>query len=221
MGTNQSEMQTMFDELYEELDGVLPDEILTVAKEIQPIEVGVKVLWDLGGRIREKQPGINLIEPYAFPPEVEGLNDEINGYSFSVAFFPLDVLANAARANINADEEIIRSRDLEGFVPLIISQEGKVRKIALIDYNDHKLEISLSMGFDINIELDGDISENQEAIKDGLRQLAENLKTLKQDIAEHPGPFDSPEEEDAIKKWCNKHSYELFPVIRSSIDLYH
>lgn len=75
METNQSEMQAMFDELYEELDGALPGEILSVAKEIQPIEVGVKLLWDLGGRIREKQPSINLIEPYACPPEVEDLND--------------------------------------------------------------------------------------------------------------------------------------------------
>lgn len=131
------------------------------------------------------------------------------------------MLTRAASANINVDEEIIKSRDLEGFVPIIIGQEGEARKIALVDYNDHKLEVSLDMGFGINIEMDGDISENQEAIKDGLRQLVENLKTLKQDIAKHPGPFDSPEEEDAIKKWCNKHSFELFPVIRSSIDLYH
>lgn len=222
METNQSEMQTMFDKLYEELDGVLPGEILSVAKEIQPIEVGVKLLWDLGGRIREKQPGINLTEPYAYPPEVKNLNDEINGYSFKIAAIPLEALARAASANIDADEEIIRSQDLEGYVPIIIEKGDDVRYIALIDYSNHKLELPLDcdLGFSMNIEVPEGSEGQSEAMEASMGELAERLEEFKEKASKGIKTFDNPEEKEAITAWCERHSYAFMFVVASSIDIF-
>lgn len=223
MDTDQSEAQTMFDELCEELDGVLPDEILSMAKEVQPIEDAIRLLWNLGGRIRTTQPGIKLYEPYSYPAEVENLNDEVYGYSFKIASFPLEVLAKATTANINADEEIITSLDLENYVPIIIKEGENVRYIALIDYSDRRLELPLDcdLGFNMNIELPESSEEQKEAMDISASQFAENLEALKEKALKAIKPFNNEEDEEAITAWCEKHSYKYAFVVRCGIDIYH
>lgn len=217
----KEETLAFFEELCEELDGVVPEEVMDTIKQVRPIEAGILSLWKLGGAIRTNNPKINLKGDYDLTSEVKELDDTIDGFTFRIARSPFMALAAAMAGDINANEEVIISRDLDGLVPIIIKEEGSVKRVGIVDYDERQLQLTLNLGFNIDIKATGTESEQADAKKEGLRKLEEALKDLKLRLDEPIKTFESPGEEKAVKAWCEKHSYTFAFVGRSSVDIHH
>lgn len=217
---HNQELQTMLDELCTELEGVIPEQIFEIIKQVQPLEAAIKLLWEYGGSIRINNPEVDLKKDYSYPAEVNELNDEVGAFSFTIAKSPFMALAGAASAGINANEEVIQSCDLEGYVPIIITESKKVKRICLVNYEERRLDVTTGFGLSLNIDMSGDSTEQEAALAKGTKELENYLDELKQQIDDLPELFDSKEEEDAITTWCKKHSYTILGVIRSSTDIY-
>lgn len=218
---SNAEDQEMLEKLGELLEGVIPQELLSMIKSIKPVKYAVALLLGYGGRIRLRNPEIALKKPYEYPDALNVLNDNIGSFSFELAPIPFVALARAVSGDINADEEIIMSCDLKGFVPLVIKKDDKVTRIGLVNYENRKLELTLEIGLQLDIDMTGDAAEQEKAMKDGLETLDDYLgNQLKQLLTDPPELFASPQEEKAVTAWCEKHSYTLSPIIRSSIDRY-
>lgn len=212
--------QLIYDELSEMLENAIPGEIYTMVREMQPIEAAVKTMWQLGGRILGKYPGMELMRPYPYPEEVEKLQGTIGAYSFTVAKSPIRVLTAAAIANIDADKEAIKAYELDRCVPLIIKKGKEVERIGLIDFKEHLLELTVGLGFSISIDLGNNPSRDKLEMQSGLAELEDSLDELEELAERPPSLFNNAEEEQAITEWCEKHSYSIRGVIRSSIDCY-
>lgn len=215
-----AEARELFEELCDDLDGVIPEKLLAKIKQVQPIKAAIMLLWQYGGRIRTSNPEVNLEKTYEIPEEVNQLNDKIGSFSFTIARTPFMALAMAASADINADEEVIQACDLDGFFPLIIRENNEVVRIGLVDTNAQELELTLEFSFGMNINMSDRQIELETAMEDGMKELKSNLNKLKKDASEKPKLFNSPEEEEAIRSWCEKHSYSVTGVFRASIDCY-
>lgn len=216
----ETDTKTVFEELCDELDGVFPDEIFDVIKNVRPLEVAVKLLWEYGGRIRTNNPEVDLKGAYECPDEVDELDDAIDSFSFKIARAPFEALGRAVSAGVNADEEIIAAYNLKSHLPLIIMENGKAKRICLIDYENRTLEITMELGMRLNIDMAGNAIEQENAMAEGMKEFEHYLDDLMQQMAEPPNPFDSPEEEAAIMAWCERHSYEPHFAFRASIDRY-
>lgn len=212
--------ETIFEELCDELDGVFPDEMFDVIKDVRPLEVAVRLLWEYGGRIRTNNPEVDLTKAYDCPDEIDELNDVIGPFSFHIARAPFVALSRAVSAGVNADEEIIAAYNLKSHLPLIIMEDGNAKRICLIDYENRTLEITMDLGMRLNIDMTGDAIEQENAMAEGMEEFEHYLDDLKQQMTEPPNPFDSPEEEATVMTWCEKHSYKLRFTFRASIDRY-
>lgn len=217
--TNQ-DLQTVFDELCTELEDIIPEDIFEVIKQARPIETAIMLLWSYGGSIRINNPEVDLKSDYNYPAEAEELNDKVGAFSFTIAKSPFIALARAVSLGINADEEIIQSRELEGYVPIVIRKGKKVKRVCLIDYENRELEITMNPSLRLNIDMSGNSTEQEAAMAEGVKELDNYIGELKQHIDNSPKLFDSKEEEDAITTWCEKHSYTVIGVFRASIDRY-
>lgn len=217
---NKAEAQELYDTLCEELEGVIPEEIFTVIKGIEPIEAAIMMLWQYGGCIRINNPEVDLKGEYEFPEEVKELNDIIGSYSFSIAQTPFIALARAAAAEQDFNEEIIMSRDLKGYVPIIIKEENKVKRVCLVDYENHTLDITIGLDLRLDINMTGSAQEQNLALADGMKNLEAHLDKFKETAENPPALFNDPEEEKVVTAWAKKHSYTIQGVFRASIDRY-
>lgn len=214
------EQRQLYDLLCDRLDGVIPDEVFDMLRNIQPISFAIDMLLEYGGRIRLSNPEIDLSKPYEYPDELYELNDDAGAFSFRIAPTPFIAIAEAVGARVNADEEIITSCDLKDHIPLIISENGDPKRICLIDYQNRKLQLSMELRMRIDVDMSGDATEQQAAMDEALNKLDQHLNDLKRQLANPPKAFDTPKEEQAVLTWCKKHSYEPAFVFRTSIDRY-
>lgn len=219
-GRPETDTKIIFEELCDELDGVFPDEMFNMLKSVRPLEVATRLLWEYGGRIRTNNPEVDLKKAYDCPEEVNELDDVIGPFSFRIARAPFEALGRAVSAGVNADEEIIAAYNLESHLPLIIMEDGKAKRICLINYESHTLEITMELGMRLDIDMAGDAIEQESAMAEGMKEFEHYLDDLEQQMTEPPNPFDSPEEEAAVTAWCEKHSYKLCFAFRASIDRY-
>lgn len=217
---HDQELQIVFDELCTKLEGTIPEQIFEIIKQVQPIEAAIKLLWEYGGSIRINNPEVDLKKDYSYPAEINELNDEIGDFSFRIARSPFIALACAASADINVDEEVIQACELDEYVPLIISKDDKTKRICLINYKDHKLEVTMDFNMGLDIDMTGNAEEQKAAMDEGLKELSDYLEGLKQHMEDSPKPFDSQEEEDAVMTWCERHGYTVFATFRVSMDRY-
>ncbi|WP_251198362.1 hypothetical protein [Anaerotardibacter muris] len=217
---NDTETRELFNTLCEELEGVIPEDIFTKIKEIKPVEAAIMLLWQYGGCIRLNNPEVDLKCEYEFPEEVKELNDAVESYSFAIAETPFIALAQAAAAEQDFNEEIIMSRDLKGYVPLVIEKDGKVQHVCLVNYEDHTLERTMNLGLRLDIDMTGNPQEQETAMAEGMRGLEQYLDELKKSMENPPKLFEDPDEERAVDTWAKKHSYTIQRVFRASMDRY-
>lgn len=217
--TNQ-DLQTVFDELCTELEDIIPEDIFEVIKQARPIETAIMLLWSYGGSIRINNPEVDLKSDYNYPAEAEELNDKVGAFSFTIAKSPFIALTRAASAGINVDEEVIQACELDEYVPLIIRKDDKTKRICLVNYENHKLEVTMDFNMGLDIDMTGNAEEQKAAMDEGLKELSDYLEGLKQHIDDSPKPFDSQEEEDAVMTWCERHGYTVFATFRVSMDRY-
>lgn len=215
-----AEKQEILEELCSKLEGYMPEEGLSIIREIEPIELAIQLLWKMGGRIREEFPHIDLIEPYDLPDEADKLDDTIGDYSFEIAKMPLIALSCAPRVQEDVDEMVIQAHDLKKCVPVIMRKEDEVQHIYLLNFEERNLEIPGDMKLSLNIDMTGSESEQEAAMGKGMKELEEYLDKVKDCKPDPTKMFKSAEEEQAVKAWAEKHDFKIAYVLRASIDRY-
>lgn len=216
--TGDNEIKELYEHLCESLKDVIPEKFYPTFMGIRPIEAAIEILMIYGGRIRLNNPEIDLTGCYNIPEKTKELEDVIGSFKFWIPPSPFIALVAAARGDINADEEILQSRDREDVVPLIIENDGEVKRICLVNMKERVLEITLELGLQLDISLTGDESERKETTAAALRSLGEYLDKTKEEASKGPKLFDSPEEAEAVTAWCEKHSCKPVFLFRASID---
>lgn len=222
---NEQEIDELYEELCEKLQGKVPDELLNMLKSIEPRMVSVKMMYDLGGRLILRYPEVEIVKPYDHPEDVEALEDSVDGYDFVLTKNGLQTFSAGMRTGQDVDDVVKQCDDLEGYFPIKICKGDDVLHVFMIDAEQRTIDIPFTETVQIDMYADGSDESFKVAKDNALEQLKASLeatmKAAEEVAANGPNWTDDPSERDAVAKWCEKHNYKIQYICHTNIDFFH